>query len=122
MEWGDVKVFLALLRAKSLHEAGARLGVDRSTISRRAAALERSVGAQLFVRTREGIRPTTAAERLRPIAERMERDATLLAEAARGADDLASGGVVKVATTEALAAFLVEEGLLALREQHPGLV
>jgi len=121
MEWGDVMVFLALLRAKSLHEAGARLGVDRSTISRRAAALERSLGAQLFVRTREGIRPTAAAARLVPIAEKMEQGATELAEAARGADELARG-VVKVATTEALAAFLVAEGLLALREKHPDLV
>jgi DNA-binding transcriptional LysR family regulator len=121
MEWGDVKVLLALLRAKSLHEAGTRLGVDRSTISRRVAALERSLGAQLFVRTREGIRPTAAAARLLPIAEKMEQGAAELAEAARGADELARG-VVKIATTEALAAFLVAEGLLALREQHPDLV
>ena len=120
MEWDDVRMLLALLRAKNLQEAGGRLGVDRSTMSRRLSALEKSLGAPLFTRTREGLRPTAAVERLRPHAERMELEAAALAQAAVAADTVT--GVVRVATTEALAAYLVTEGLLGVREQHPELV
>lgn len=120
MEWDDVRVLLALLRAKNLNEAGARLGVDRSTISRRLGALEKALGARLFTRTREGLRPTAAVERLRPHAERMEVEAAALANAAVAREVVS--GVVRVATTEALGPFLVAEGLLGVRDQHPDLV
>lgn len=120
MQWDDVRVFLALLRAKNLADAAARLGVDRSTASRRLAALEEAVGATLFTRTREGLRPTAAVERLRAHAERMEAEAAALAHAA-AAHERRAKGLVRVATTEALAAFLVAEGLLSVREHHPEL-
>jgi DNA-binding transcriptional LysR family regulator len=120
MEWDDVRVLLTLLRARNLNEAGDRLGVDRSTISRRLTALEKNLGVRLFVRTREGLRPTAAVERLRPHAERMEVEAAALAHAAVATDEVT--GLVRVATTEALGAFLVSEGLLRVRDPHPDLV
>lgn len=119
MEWDDVRVLLALFRAKNLHDAGARLGLDASTVSRRLSTLERSLG-RLFTRTREGLRPTAVAERLRPHAEAMEAEAAALSAAARAVETRASG-VVRVATTEAFASLLVTEGLLKLREDHPDL-
>jgi DNA-binding transcriptional LysR family regulator len=121
MDWDDVRVLLALLRAKNLHDAGARLGVDRSTISRRLGNLERRLGARLFARTREGLRPTATAERLRASAERMELEAAALELAAKAQSGNISG-LVRVATTEAFALLLVSEGLLGLREEHPGLI
>jgi len=116
-----VPVFLALLRAANLHGAGARLGLDASTVSRRLSGLEKTLGARLFVRTREGLRPTATAERLRGHAEAMEERATALLGAIRTVDSRA-GGVVRVATTEAFARILVTEGLLGLRKNHPDLV
>jgi DNA-binding transcriptional LysR family regulator len=113
-------VLLAMFRARTLQQAGARLGVDASTVSRRLAAIERRAGAALFARTREGLRPTAAAERLRAYAERMEADAAALAHALRAGDDRAAG-VVRVATTEAFARLLASEGQLDLRARHPDL-
>ncbi|MGZ3451147.1 MAG: LysR family transcriptional regulator [Polyangiales bacterium] len=121
MEWDDVRLFLALVRAKSLGPAALELGIDRSTASRRIAALERSIGATLFLRTREGFRPSVVAERLRPHAEKMEAEARALVSTAV-AGELEVFGTVRVATTEALAAWLVQEGLLSLRQAHPALV
>jgi DNA-binding transcriptional LysR family regulator len=121
MEWDDVRVLLAVLRAGNLQEAGAQLGVDRTTIGRRLAVLEASLGLRLFVRTRDGFRRTAAAERLRPHAERMEAEAVALAQVA-SSDQTRAEGVVKLATTDAFAQILVSEGLLAIREQHPDLV
>jgi DNA-binding transcriptional LysR family regulator len=121
MQWDDVRVLLALLRTANLGDAATRLHVDRSTVSRRLAALEKAVGGRLFVRTRDGLRPTAAAERLRIHAEKMELDATTLEIAAKATDQRAAG-VVRVATTEAMATWLVSDGLLALRNEHPDLV
>lgn len=116
-----MRVLLALLRARNLHDAGVQLGVDASTVSRRLAALEKRSSAQLFVRTRDGLRPTAAAERLLPHAERMEADAAGLVHALRAGETRASG-TVRIATTEAFARLLATEGLLQLGHEHPELV
>lgn len=121
LAWDDVRVLLALLRTKSLSASARVLGVDRSTISRRVAALEQALGTKLFLRTREGLKPSAAAERLRAHAERVEAEVRALASAAASRGDRVAG-VVRVATTEALGTFLVQEGLLELRRSHPELV
>ena len=120
MDWDDVRVLLALLEARNLHDAGKRLGMDRSTVSRRLALLERRLGARLFARTRSGLQPTGAAERVRPFAEKMATDAAGVEQAAASGGGEASG-VVRVATTEAVATLLIERGLLTLRDQYPAL-
>jgi DNA-binding transcriptional LysR family regulator len=119
MSWDDVRVLLVVLEVRSLHEAGRRLGVDRSTVSRRLAGLEHRLGARLFTRTRDGLRPTAVAERMRPFAEKMAADAAAVEQAARSVEPSAAG-VVRVAMTEAIAMLLVERDLLSLREHYPG--
>jgi DNA-binding transcriptional LysR family regulator len=85
------------------------------------AALEEALGTTLFLRTREGLKPSAAAERLRAHAERVEAEVRGLAQAAASRGDRVAG-VVRLATTEALGTFLVQEGLLELRRTHPDLV
>lgn len=121
MQWDDVRVLLALLRAGNLEKAARAVDVDPSTLSRRLARLEARVGARLFERTREGLRPTPATEALRAHAEKMEAEATALLQELRARDERVAG-TVRVATTEALGRILVGEGLLALRDEHPELV
>jgi DNA-binding transcriptional LysR family regulator len=121
VQWDDVRVVLALMRAPKLASAASSLGIDASTLSRRLARVEAEVGSPLFARTRDGLRPTAAAERLRAHAEAMEADATKLFHAMR-TDDEGATGSVRLATTESLARMLVTEGLLELRSSHPDLV
>jgi len=121
MDWDDIRVFLAVARAASLARGARDAGLDRSTASRRITGLEAALGAKVFLRTREGLKLSPAGERLVERAERMAAEARMLtAEAA----DAGSGavGTVRLATTEALAVLPVEEGLLDLRERHPGIV
>lgn len=121
LHWDDLRVLLALLRERTLAGAARSLEADRSTLSRRLASLERALGARLFLRTREGLRPSAAAERLRPHAEQIEREVRALTAAARAQVEGATG-VVRVATTEALGTFLVQKGLLELGREHPDVV
>jgi DNA-binding transcriptional LysR family regulator len=118
LQWDDLRVLLALIRAANLHEAAAQLAVDRSTISRRITALEESLGATLFTRTREGMRPTATAQRLRAHAETLESNVTALRNAA-AVGDQQPAGIARIATTEAMAADMVEQGLLGVIDQYP---
>src|SRR5690349_15631934 len=120
LDWDDVRVFAAVARAESL-SAGARdVGLDRSTASRRITSLEAAVGARLFLRTRDGLRLSAVGIRLREHAERMAGEARALVTSAADGGRSASG-LVRIATTEALAATLVRRGLLELRGAHPDL-
>jgi DNA-binding transcriptional LysR family regulator len=120
LDWDDVRVFAAVARAESLSRGARDAGLDRSTASRRIAALEAAVGARLFLRTRDGLRLSAVGARLRASAERMAGEArALVTSAADGGG--AAGGLVRIATTEALAATLVRRGLLELRGAHPEL-
>jgi DNA-binding transcriptional LysR family regulator len=120
MDWDDIRVFLAVARAGNLARGAREAGLDRSTASRRIAALEASLGAQVFARSREGLRLSPVGARLAEHAERMAAEArALVAEAADVGGKVA--GTVRVATTEALAVLLVEEGLLGVRDRYPEL-
>ncbi|MCE9578540.1 MAG: LysR family transcriptional regulator [Deltaproteobacteria bacterium] len=120
MDWNDVRVFRAVALARSLAQGARQLDLDRSTASRRISALEDELGARLFLRTRAGLRPSPAGERLLIHAERMATEARAL-EAAAHDEGARVSGLVRIASTEALATMLVRDGLLRLRAHHPDL-
>ena len=49
-EWNDFELLLALSRGGSIAAAARLLGIDNSTVSRRLAAFERTMGATLLLR------------------------------------------------------------------------
>jgi DNA-binding transcriptional LysR family regulator len=83
MDWGDVRVFLAVAREGSMRAAGRALGLSQPTIARRLAAFEASFGGQtLFDRLPEGLRLNAAGEQLVAAAESVE-DAVLTSRSLR---------------------------------------
>ncbi|ABC79806.1 LysR family transcriptional regulator [Anaeromyxobacter dehalogenans] len=119
LDWDHARVLRALLEARSLSGAGARLGVNASTVSRRLAALEAALGARLFDRTPDGVLPTALAESLAPHAEAMERAANALALAAQGRE-LAAEGEVRLTAAPGVAEYLLAPALPRLLAAHPG--
>lgn len=120
LRWDDARVLLALLQARTLSGAGARLGVNASTASRRLEALEAALGARLFDRTADGVLPTSLAEELAPHAEAMERAAAGLALAAQGREALPEGEV-RLTAAPGVAEYLVAPALPRLLARHPRL-
>ena len=120
LRWDDAQVLLALLQGRSFSSAGARLGVNASTVSRRLDALERALGVHLFDRTPDGVLPTAVAEELGPHAEAMERAAAGLALAAQGREALPEGEV-RLTAPPGVAEFLVAPALPRLLARHPRL-
>lgn len=121
LAWDDVRLFLALTRSGTLTKAAKAAGVDVSTMSRRLVALEQAVGATLFIRSREGVRPTEAAETLLA-------DAELVAESMGRIERVTAGfetspeGVVRLAVLPSLTESLVIPLLPKLRARFPKIV
>ena len=80
-----MKVFLEVARGQSFAAAGRTLNASPATITRTIAALEQTIGADLFVRTTRTVRLTEAGERYAPECERILSDI-------EAADALAAGG------------------------------
>ena len=116
--WDDVRLFLALYRQRSLAGAGARVGLDASTLSRRLASLEEALDARLFDRTREGLVATQAAELLLPAAEEMEAAHARFAREASGFEREAKG-VVRLTVPPGIADAFVAPALKRLQAKHP---
>lgn len=119
--WDDLRVFLAVCRAQSFSAAGRALGVEQSTVSRRVAALEESLGGALFDRTARGPTPTTLGRVLAERAADVERATFECWDAVR-AQGRHVQGRVRLATTESFAVhILIPRLLVPLRERYPHL-
>lgn len=75
MEWGDLRIFLAIAREGTLGAAARKLGQSQPTMGRRLRALEAAVDQTLFQRTGEGFVLTDEGTAVLAHAERMEEEA-----------------------------------------------
>src|ERR1700712_5935512 len=74
MDWGDVRIFLAIARTGSLGAAAKQTGQTQPTMGRRLRALEAAVGQTLFQRTGEGFVLTGEGASVLGHAERVEEE------------------------------------------------
>lgn len=75
LDWADLRLFVEAHEHGSLTAAAEALGLGQATLSRRLAALERTVGHKLFVRSTRGLAPTAVGASLLPHATEMARRA-----------------------------------------------
>lgn len=86
LQWDHVRVFLAAMRASSMRQAAADVGISRPTAARHLARLEDEIRLPLFERRPDGLHATSAAQRLLPIAEEVERGILAFVRVADAAD------------------------------------
>ncbi|MFT7622747.1 MAG: DNA-binding transcriptional LysR family regulator [Myxococcota bacterium] len=116
--WDDARIFLAVARAGSVRKAALELGVSRPTVARRLEALEQRLGLRLFDRASDGLHATSAAEALRPSAERAEQAMLAMARAAQAADQQMRGPI-RVTLPGVVAAGLLMDDLVAFSARWP---
>ncbi|AOK18574.1 LysR family transcriptional regulator [Burkholderia cepacia] len=118
MNWDDARIFVALHRERTLRAAARALDIDQATVGRRLAALERALGATLFLRTSNGYELTPVGRIAIRAAEAMEQSAHDLVRHTQGVDKRLAGEV-KLSTTDALAQEYVMPAIERLHAKHP---
>ncbi len=68
-DFQDLETFLTVVETLSFHQAGARLNLSQSAVTRRIQKLEDALGSELFERSTRAVKPTLAAKRLISRAE-----------------------------------------------------
>ncbi|USI73884.1 LysR family transcriptional regulator [Sphingomonas morindae] len=120
MEWSDIKVFLQVVRDRTMTEATNALRMDHSTISRRIARLEKEAGVPLFERAGRRLAVTEEGQRLTEAAEKLEsiilREVMTLAEARSNI-----AGRVRIGATEEFGAHYLAARLPEIAREHPDL-
>lgn len=119
MDWDDLRIFLAVAREDSLSGAGRRLGIDASTVGRRVARLEQTLGAKLFDKTPQGYGLAPEGERLLPHAEAVELALSGARESLSGPGELT--GQIRIGAPDGCANYLLPQVCARLCETHPGL-
>jgi DNA-binding transcriptional LysR family regulator len=118
MDWDGLQVFLAVARGGRVSAAALRLGVEHTTVARRIAALERTLGVSLFYRTPRGYLLTSDGQNIVSTAEAMERAALAVEARAREKSGTAAGRV-RVAMPPELGSHWLVPRLAAFRAVHP---
>jgi DNA-binding transcriptional LysR family regulator len=113
---------LALIAALAEHggitAAATALRISQPAVTAQVQSAERALGASLFVRTRDGLRPTTAGAAVLAFVHRKDAlKRALLAEIAQVGEGLAGTVVVGASTTPA--EYYLPAWLAAFRAAHP---
>ena len=120
VDWDDLRVFLAILRSRSLRGAARTLRLNHATVNRRLKALEAAFGSKLFDRTRAGFAPTQAGEELLDTAERVE-DELFKAQQSIAGRDADLSGEVKVSLPYAVVRGFLAADLCTFSRRYPGI-
>lgn len=120
MDWGHLRYLHALATGGTLAKGAEKLGVHATTALRRLDQMERSLGVQLFDRTRDGLFLTAAGEEAYNLANQLLPDIDNL-ERKLISQDRRPEGTVRIATTDTLLLGLLNTMLATITHRHPGI-
>jgi DNA-binding transcriptional LysR family regulator len=120
LDWENLRTFLAVARAGSARAAAETLGVHYTSVTRRMAAFETSVGARLFDKSVHGYALTEHGQDILRDAEAMENAAFSVERKLTGADAQITGPLTVTMSTT-IASFLLVDDLRDFRVAYPGI-
>jgi len=113
-------MFLAVARAGQVLGASRTLGINQSTLSRRIAALETSLGVKLLARRTHGCDLTDAGTALLETLERVEGEMISVQARLQGAET-AAAGIVRIGAPDGFGVGFLAPRLARLAERHQDL-
>ncbi|MGV2140004.1 LysR family transcriptional regulator [Agrobacterium sp. 16-2014-1-2a] len=119
MDWGDVRIFLAVARSGTLGAAGRQLKISHPTVSRRLQALEDATGQTLFQRTADGYVLTEEGAAVLAMAEHME-EAALAMERRLAGDEQKLEGTLRISSSDWFGAWVLPPVMAVFSRAHPG--
>ena len=119
-DWNNIQFVLAVTETGSFFGAAERLRTHQTTVSRHIQALERELGARLFVRHAHGMLPAPAGRALAAKAAEMETVASELRTDLAGFDEQLSGNI-RLYVTEGIGAHWLVPVLADFHAQYPNI-
>ncbi|SAK87944.1 LysR family transcriptional regulator [Caballeronia ptereochthonis] len=118
IDWGDVRVFLAIARSGTLGAAARMIGQTQPTMGRRLRALEEALGHVLFQRTSDGFVLTDEGAAVLSYAERMEEEALGFTRALAGQDAKLTG-LLRVSSSDWFGVHVLTPVFARFLAKHP---
>ena len=119
LSWDEFRLVKAIADSRSLTGAAELLGLNHSTVFRRLAALENSIGARLFERSRAGYRATSAGNEMVALATTMASSIVDFERRVAGRDAKPIGEL-RVTTAEAIGQYFMPAIMAQFQTQNPG--
>lgn len=117
----DLLILLEVARSGTFVAAGAALGVEHTTVSRRVSALEKSLGRPVIIRTSRGCSLTDFGRSLMDGAEQIERTLASVVKTSASSDRAPAvlTGLVRISAPEAFGASFVAPVMARMHRSHP---
>src|SRR3954470_8044395 len=120
MQFQQLQYFVAVAETRHFTRAADLVHVAQPSLSQQIKALERELGADLFLRARGNITLTDAGEALLPLARRILADADTARHEVRELVHLRSGRV-RLGATPSVCTGLLPDVLRAFHDRYPGI-
>lgn len=120
MQFQQLQYFVAVAETRHFTRAAELVHVAQPSLSQQIKALERELGADLFLRARGNIALTDAGEALLPLARRILADADTARHEVQELVQLRSGRV-RLGATPSLCTGLLPDVLRAFHDRYPGI-
>jgi len=119
-DWNQARAFLVTAEEGSLSAAARALGMTQPTLGRQVAALEETLGVQLFDRTGRALQLTRAGLELLEQVRRMGEAAGQFSLVATGQSEAVEGHVT-ITAGDIVASYLLPPALARLAREAPGI-
>ncbi|MFF7945651.1 LysR family transcriptional regulator [Streptomyces griseorubiginosus] len=120
MQFQQLQYFVAVAETRHFTRAAETVHVAQPSLSQQIRALERELGADLFLRARGNITLTDAGEALLPLARRILADADTARHEVQELVQLRSGRI-RLGATPSLCTGLLPDVLRAFHDRYPGI-
>nr|BFD81322.1 LysR substrate-binding domain-containing protein [Streptomyces sp. Xyl84] len=120
VQFQQLQYFVAVAETRHFTRAADLVHVAQPSLSQQIKALERELGADLFLRARGNITLTDAGEALLPLARRILADADTARHEVQELVQLRSGRV-RLGATPSLCTGLLPDVLRAFHDRYPGI-
>lgn len=115
IDWDQLRMVSSVIRDGSVTLAAKNLGISQSTLTRQIAALEKSLGTSIFVRTSKGVELNDVAKALLVPLQEME-DAVYQVTRIVQSSRRESKGVVRICAGALVATYILPGLLLKIRD------
>jgi DNA-binding transcriptional LysR family regulator len=122
LDWDKIKTFYYVAKLGSFTKTSEFLHLSQPALSRQISSMERILGCPLFARQSRGLQLTRKGEELFSYAEEMFFGIVKFTRKTHAELATSKKRKIRIATTHAITAYILDNLIFTYNEQHPDLV